>query len=379
MPDLSASPKFQRSLWWEEETQEGRRGWRRADAWWLRAKVTLCLSAVLACFLLIGGAAGTHRDVRQYVGTAVDKVVGGRSSPRANGTIVILVDPGSNMYRDLLFTLQNIEHRFNKRLGYPIQLLTDGNFPSESIMNRTDYITGGKAKWSLITPDQGWGPPDAITEDDLAESWKKIGFSLGYRNMCRFFSKFHWNHPALQPFEWIWRLDDGINFHCDLQEDPFMTMIENKKTYGYSILEWEQDFVIPTLWNSTLDFLAQNEDKHYVPEDSGIDFISSDGGKTYNHRIYYNNFEIVHRSFLESEAYTSYVDHLDRAGGFYKERWGDAPIRTIGVSLFLPKTATYDFSPVTGYSHDYPSFTCPDKPYCDCNPARSNNNGAGNY
>jgi len=70
-------------------------------------------------------------------------------SPKS-ATIVILIDPGSNHFQRLLPTLQNIEEKFNRRLGYPIQLLTDGELPDENIRKRTDWITGGKARWCKI-------------------------------------------------------------------------------------------------------------------------------------------------------------------------------------------------------------------------------------
>lgn len=41
-------------------------------------------------------------------------------------------------------------------------------------------------------------------------------FTLNYRSMCRFFSGFFWRHPAITQYEWIWRLDTDIEFHCDV-------------------------------------------------------------------------------------------------------------------------------------------------------------------
>ncbi|GAA5973262.1 hypothetical protein JCM21900_006032 [Sporobolomyces salmonicolor] len=363
--------------------QSGRHA-RRNVPWWQRTRTWVGISIILAAILVFGGAATTRPKVKEYVqgkaawasGSSLDT-----SKRRANGTIVILVNPFSDMYHALLPTLENIETRFNRRLGYPIQLLTDGHLPDEAIMNRTEWITGGKAKWSLVTPEQGWGPPSWISQDEIDQSVQKIGFSAGYRSMCRFFSMWHWKHPAVAPYEYIWRLDEGINFHCSLLEDPLLVMEAKRATYGYSILEWEAEFVIPTLWNTTRDFLADSkaEEKGWLPSDNNLEFVSGDGGETYNHRMYYNNFEIVHRSFFESEPYQAYVDYLDKAGGFFKERWGDAPVRTIAVSLFLPKSATHSFAPVTGYQHDNPPFECPDLPQCDCNPGKSGQNGVGNW
>ncbi|GAA5847286.1 hypothetical protein JCM9279_000222 [Rhodotorula babjevae] len=336
--------------------------------------------AALALVLVLFGGASTQPEVRDYVKDRVALYAGQGplNAPRANATIVILVNPFSNMYQALLPTLENIELKFNRRLGYPIQLLTDGKLPSEAIMNRTSYITEGKATWSVVTPEQGWGPPEWLPQADIDEGLRKIPFPLGYRNMCRFFSMFHHKHPALAGYDWIFRLDEGITFHCELHEDPFQTLIANNKTYGFTNVDQEAQFVIPTLWKTATAFM-RTAPRHYFPAGRDESFVSDDGGKTYNHRVYYNNFEIVHRSFLESEAYKAFVNYLDRAGGFYKERWGDAPIRTIAASYFLDAAQIHSFSNVTGYRHDLPPFECPDLPWCTCNPALSRINAHGQW
>ena len=38
--------------------------------------------------------------------------------------------------------------------------------------------------------------------------------------------------------------------------------------------------------------------------------------------------------FWRSPAYEEYFEHLDRAGGFFYERWGDAPVHSIALGLF---------------------------------------------
>lgn len=91
-----------------------------------------------------------------------------------------------------------------------------------------------------------------------------------------------------------------------------------------------------------------------------MDFISDDGGETYNRCHFWSNFEIGDLNFWRSEAYMKYFEHLDNAGGFYYERWvsvrkrlstfrsvnslmrccfvqGDAPVHSIGAALFAPK------------------------------------------
>ena len=59
--------------------------------------------------------------------------------------------------------------------------------------------------------------------------------------------------------------------------------------------------------------------------------------------------------FLRSQAYIDYFNYLDQAGGFYYERWGDAPVR-------MPpdlQPGAYSFSMVTIYGaacHDFPEW-----------------------
>lgn len=51
-----------------------------------------------------------------------------------------------------------------------------------------------------------------------------------------------------------------------------------------------------------------------------------------------SNFEIADMSFWRSKKYEDYFNHLDRAGGFFYERWGDAPVHSIALGLFEDKS-----------------------------------------
>ena len=69
-----------------------------------------------------------------------------------------------------------------------------------------------------------------------------------------------------------------------------------------------------------------------------------------NGTMFYNNFELSKVSFWYSEAYQTYVDYIDKAGGIYYNRWGDAPIKSIGLSLFMPEKKIHHFNDI-GYHH----------------------------
>jgi alpha 1,2-mannosyltransferase len=79
--------------------------------------------------------------------------------------------------------------------------------------------------------------------------------------------------------------------------------------------------------------------------------------------------------FWRSPVYTSFFEYLDKTGGFYYERWGDAPVHSIAASLFLPKENIYFFENI-GYEHN-PYNHCPQneemwrRGKCACNRGHS--------
>jgi alpha 1,2-mannosyltransferase len=46
-----------------------------------------------------------------------------------------------------------------------------------------------------------------------------------------------------------------------------------------------------------------------------------------------------------------FFEYLDKAGGFYYERWGDAPVHSIGAALFAKKEQIHFFDDI-GYRHE---------------------------
>jgi mannosyltransferase len=80
-------------------------------------------------------------------------------------------------------------------------------------------------------------------------------------------------------------------------------------------------------------------------------------GDRWNLCHYWSNFEIASLDFFRGEAYQSLFRHLDAQGGFYHERWGDAPVHSLAVHLLLPEGELHHFSDF-GYHHE-PFFQCP--------------------
>lgn len=292
---------------------------------------------------------------------------------RVKATFVTLAR-NSELY-DLIKSIRRVEDRFNRKFNYDWVFLNDEPFTDE-FKDLTSAIVSGKSKYGLI-PKEHWSYPEWIDMDKAAESRKKMkaaniiyGDSESYRHMCRFESGFFWQNPLMDEYDWYWRVEPGIQIHCDLDYDLFKYMEDNDKVYGFTISIHEFRATIESLWKHTTDFIKIHPE--YVAKDNMLDFISDDGGETYNLCHFWSNFEVASLKFWRSQAYRDYFEYLDRTGGFFYERWGDAPIHSIAAALFLPRDKIHYFEDV-GYNHGVYT-QCPlnnefrYKHKCHCNP-----------
>ena len=93
-------------------------------------------------------------------------------------------------------------------------------------------------------------------------------------------------------------------------------MQENSLKYGFVISILELPNTIPTLWNSTQQWMK--EVPELVPKDNLMPFVTAPDG-SYNLCHFWSNFEIGDLNFFRSKAYQSYFDYLDRfAHHFYQ-------------------------------------------------------------
>ncbi|ODQ57567.1 glycosyltransferase family 15 protein [Wickerhamomyces anomalus NRRL Y-366-8] len=288
---------------------------------------------------------------------------------RENATIVMLV---RNWELDqALESMRSLEDRFNKKYRYPWTFLNDVPFDAEFI-EATSLMASGETEYGLI-PSEDWNRPPWINETQFEESLQQMteakvlyGDSRSYRNMCRFNSGFFYKQQLLQKYEWYFRVEPSVQYYCDFNYDPFQVMRLNGKKYGFIIAIHEYEETIPTLYDTVMDFIEENP--QYLHPNSSIDFITDmsslsnmhirlDLANDYNLCHFWSNFEIGNLDFFRSEAYEAFFNYLDKKGGFYYERWGDAPVHTLGVSLLMDKDEIHYFEDI-GYYHG-PFGNCP--------------------
>ncbi|ORZ00816.1 glycosyltransferase family 15 protein [Syncephalastrum racemosum] len=247
-----------------------------------------------------------------------------------------------------------LEARFNSKFNYPYVFLNDEPFTDE-FMELTSNLTTSETKYGLI-PKEHWSYPDWIDIPKADQLRKKMGDegiiygdSLSYRHMCRFNSGFFFRHPLLDEYDYYWRVEPGVEFFCDMDYDPFLFMQRNNKKYGWTIALIEYESTIPSLWKTVRSFMQQYP--QYIPKQNMMDFVSNNNGYSYNLCHFWSNFEIGDLNFFRSESYLRFFDYLDKAGGFFYERWGDAPVHSIAASILLDQDAIHFFDDI-GYQHD---------------------------
>lgn len=337
------------------------------------------------------------------------------NTPKANATFVILCREGE--LNGILASLQLLESTFNDRPHhrYPYVFLNDQPF-SEKFKLHVTRAVSSSVEFGQV-PAEHWDIPSSIDLGKAQKSWdraKKTGMPYGgsksYRQMCRFQSGFFFRHPLLLRYKYYWRVEPDVKYFCDLTNyDPFRFMQQNKKKYGFVLAMHDIPGTVRTLWVHVRQWYEKNPGL-LVPNNM-FGFVTDNNGRGYNmvcgqsircllcsarlglrlilrlwptpslfcctclssdHALglwlrlisfrfvqchYWSNLEIADMDFYRSEAYLSYFDHLDQAGGFFYERWGDAPVHSIAASLLLDKSEVHYFDNI-GYLH-HPIMHCP--------------------
>ncbi|GAV53619.1 hypothetical protein ZYGR_0AK01210 [Zygosaccharomyces rouxii] len=289
---------------------------------------------------------------------------------RENATLLMLVRNWE--LNGALKSMRSLEDRFNRDYHYDWTFLNDEPF-DDAFIEATTAMASGKTQYALVPPEH-WNRPSWIDEEEferrlqlMEERGVLYGGTRSYRNMCRFNSGYFFRQKILEPYDYYFRVEPDVEYYCDFPYDPFKVMRQNNKKYGFVIAIYEYEDTIPTLWDAVEEFIEDNKEIVDM-ENNSYDFITDsdvlgvftpivDSNSDYNLCHFWSNFEIGDLNFFRSERYKKYFEYLDSKGGFYYERWGDAPVHSIGASLLLNRDEIIHFDEL-GYYHN-PYYTCP--------------------
>jgi mannosyltransferase len=166
-------------------------------------------------------------------------------------------------------------------------------------------------------------------------------------------------------------------------------MERHNKTYGFTIAVKELKETVPNLWryasaykrmnNITSQGLwemfvekpAQEDNSQELPKASpkpkkhvAQEILDSEPGvndlpeidpetmegESYNMCHFWSNFEIARLDWFRSKEYNDFFELMDRSGGFWMERWGDAPFHSLAAGVLLGPGDLHYFRDI-GYRH----------------------------
>lgn len=242
--------------------------------------------------------------------------------------------------------LRSIYSKFNKKFNYPIILFHEQKLSEQLKLDfRRDcpkcnlffqminFSVPSQYKKNLLLIDK------LLARDAGKGRICSRADDVNYRTMCRFQSHLVYLEPILDGLEYTWRLDDDSRLLSPINYDIFLFMEERKFVYGWTVVTQDEVLCVKNLWEVV---------KLYVE-------IKLLNRTTFFYKwpyplIYMNNFEISSVRFFKSGNYTKYISYLDELGGIYRYRWGDAPIKTLALSLFVPLNQVHYFEDIQ-YNH----------------------------
>ncbi|CAO3607271.1 unnamed protein product [Cunninghamella echinulata] len=223
-------------------------------------------------------------------------------------------------------SVRQMEDWFNRKFNYPYVFLNDEDF-DEEFKELTTSLTKAETFYGKIDESQ-WSFPSFIDQErakqtriKMAEQGIIYGDSVSYRHMCRYQSGFFFRHPLLKDYEYYWRVEPDINYYCDVDYDVFQMMKDNDYQYGWTMSLTEYRETIPTLWETTQEFMKLHPEYIVEGKDSLKPFLTDNNYQDYNGCHFWSNFEVGSLEFLRSKKYMDYFEYLDQAGGFFYERW----------------------------------------------------------
>ena len=131
--------------------------------------------------------------------------------------------------------------------------------------------------------------------------------------------------------DYAWRLDDDSLLLSDITYDIVRYMHDHHIIYGYTSINFETRDNCYNLWAVVRSYIRKNN------------IITEFFNKWPIRQLYLNNFAVSSMLLWRSQEYRDYIYAIDQSGGIYQHRWGDAPLKSIAISMFVPRNKTHYF------------------------------------
>jgi mannosyltransferase len=179
----------------------------------------------------------------------------------------------------------------------------------------------------------------------------------GYHTMIQFWFEQIFHEPAMDPFDYYWRLDTDSFLLSPFMYDPFVEMARRNLKYGYIQTSGDPPKVTQNLWTFLNDYVTSSAHSldillHLQQHRVGLPSPSNKDSSE-NIQIYYNNFEILHLpTWRTHRGIQEWTRQVHESFGIFQYRWGDAPLRFYTVAMFLAPEEVHWFCDVA-YNHQH--------------------------
>lgn len=239
-------------------------------------------------------------------------------------------------------------------------------------------------EWSAGDVKNEW--EQFLNENDIKGLGRPPHFS--YANMIAFWTRWIWEHPAVQQFDTIMRIDTDSCFLDSIGDNPMLNRLPYlddqyvyqsvapeagmaRHYYDKNTLKWtgkqhkpnipnletnedchrrnKEDYVVG-LYDYAMDYVRR---ENIVPTNKGIWGAGKSGWEQFcSMQTFQTNFEVVRRDFFLSKKVLRWHRALAGAAPFgtYRKRWGDAQTRFLTMGLFAPEGSVFSV-PSDGYAH----------------------------
>jgi hypothetical protein len=240
-----------------------------------------------------------------------------------SSAIVYLLRATEPDVRDVVRSINSLKAHVLCTYSYPVIVFVEHDF-TKAFISRIREETDLDVLFEFIqfdVPEQhaDFDIPKILVTHNGTQRWP-----MGYRHMCRFWTGEFLNHPTIQRFTYIWRMDSDAFITRPLQYDVFEHMASNDLVYGYSNVCFDDAEVC-----EGLEALCRSV--------IGKDFTWSP-----IYSMFTTHVEVMDVRKMKDGRYFDFYKAIDNTLGFYQYRWGDAPIRYIAMKNLGLKHARLD-------------------------------------
>jgi alpha 1,2-mannosyltransferase len=241
-------------------------------------------------------------------------------------------------------SLDSLYLNYNNEFKHNIIIFYDNKYPFTESDIQEITKDRKEIKFQLI-PNELWCPPECeeIKNNPDPKKWTDPKFSVGYRNMMRWYGILIYEYLVNMGYEWYMRMDDDSLLHSRIEYDLFKFMYDNEYEYGFRSYCNDHIFVSKGLIEFCKQYCLNNNIEPTFLNRYGL---NNEISTTQKHNIlgYYNNFLISKLSFWMREDVQKFIKSYDNSGYQYTRRWNDLISQAVTVQIFMKRNKIYHFN-----------------------------------